>query len=166
MTDSSEWPEADAVMPRVLRDSQHATSLRPLACWSVSLSCAWRSTLVCPAPSHKQKPTDASHLAGRTFAARKPPLCGLGMGLDPHVLARGEGAVVTCLAKGLKMFACADHSFMLFVLSQVHTQAYSQHSENRHSTHPAVDVCCRRPCRRVSALSARSLARSRIVACC
>ena len=33
MTDSSEWPEADAVMPRVLRDSQHATSLRPLACW-------------------------------------------------------------------------------------------------------------------------------------
>ena len=36
------------------------------------------------------------------------------MGLDPHVLARGEGAVVICLAKGLKMSACADHSFMLF----------------------------------------------------
>ena len=42
------------------------------------------------------------------------------MGLDPHVLARGEGAVVICLAKGLKMSACADHSFMLFFCHNLH----------------------------------------------
>ena len=63
------------------------------------------------------------------------------MGLDPHVLARGEGAVVICLAKGLKMSACGSlvHAFVCHNLHNaslltvlwmcrvtILTQAYSQ----------------------------------------